>query len=315
MMAEAAALAQGPEDRPLTLARFDTGGTVSGAASAAKQAVAGGAQLLLGPLFSEETEAALGAIDGAAPLVSFSNDGALRGSGGFVMGLEPAQPVSAILRFAKQRGVGSAGVLGEAGNIYDSRAAVAATRISKAIGIASSEPVILPSSSSGADALMWLRETNAGVLPDAVLIPSAGPLFDAAAPALAAAGVQILGTAQAYARPGIDSASASANVWPELGSAWFAAPDPAGFAVFAQLMQARTGAEPGFIASLAHDAVLAARTLAVTGQMGRTGLLRPQGFEGVGGTFRFEPSGLCRRDLVILTMNAEGPVVVAGGNR
>ena len=256
------------------LSVVDTGGSAAGAVRAARAAVKGGATMLLGPLSAEETRAVAAAV--SVPVVALTNDAAARGGGAFVFGITPAQSASAILGYARSRGVRRVLAVDD-GSLW-SRASVAAAKAAEAdlgLSITVVQPV------NGA--------LPAGLEADAAFVPGAAV---AVAPALKARGMQLLATMQALDyRP--DAVGA-------LEGAWIASPDPERFATFATEYAARNGGKPGTIAALGNDAAMIAKTLREADAMTREGVLREAGFDGVTGRVRFRSDGSCARDFAIL---------------
>src|SRR5579863_5945439 len=94
-MLEAAQLALfNTESERMTLVPRDTGGTVDGAANAARSVIAEGAQLLIGPLLAAEVEAVKPlARDAKINVIAFSTATQLAGGNVFLMGFQPRQEV------------------------------------------------------------------------------------------------------------------------------------------------------------------------------------------------------------------------------
>lgn len=294
-MAEAASLALLPEAPPLVLDVIDSGLSAETAAEAAKRAAGDGAAVILGPLFGTQVPAVVAAV-GATPVVTFSNDGALVGSGAFVFGITPAQSVSAILRYARQQGVRQVAVVHDPDEL-GRQAAEAAMRSAPEAGLALTAAIALETAT---DIVERLRQESGGSLPDAVLLPGGGDRLAVYAAALAPTGLQLLGTAQ--------WSSARLSGIPALRGAWFAAPDPAASARFARLLEAGQGGAAGVLAGLAYDATAMSQTLAASARLDRAGLTRSAGFPGVVGSFRLLPDGGCIRELAILTVGGGGGV-------
>ena len=85
--------------------RITTYDTALGAAAAARQAVADGNRLILGPLLSEDVAAVAPiARDAKVPVLSFSNDSSVAGNGVFIMGFVPGQSVERVVAFARGKG-------------------------------------------------------------------------------------------------------------------------------------------------------------------------------------------------------------------
>jgi branched-chain amino acid transport system substrate-binding protein len=134
---------------------------------------------------------------------------------------------------------------------------------------------------------------------DALFIPDSGDGLPAIGDALIAAKFN-----PARVTPLGTSLWNDSRVFPvaALQGGWFAAPDSAGFAAFAERYRARYGAEPARIATLAYDAVSLAAALARTQgsqRFSESVLTAPSGFAGVDGVFRFRPDGTNQRGLAV----------------
>lgn len=291
-MRQAALLADsGPE-----ITAYDTGGTAQGAALAARNALKARAAMLLGPVTAEEASAVAAETAGRVPMIAFSNNAVIRTPGVFIFGITPAQVTSAILRYARSRGVRSVVVIDDT-SPWSAAAALAAGRIQGEIGldvrvltVTAGQP--LPSS---------------GDAPDAVLLPGSGEAVLAAARNLKATGIQLLGTVQA-----LDHRPASLDI---LDGAWIASPDPAAFGRFAGEFRARHGGDPGALAALAYDAGGIVKVLREKGALGQAGLLAETSYPCVTGNARFRTDGSVARELAILVAGPEGykPVAVSQG--
>ncbi len=76
--------------------------TTPGAAAAAQKAIAEGAQLILGPLLSEDVRAVAPIARAArVPVISFSNDSGVAGGGTYLMGYTPAQSIERVVDYAR----------------------------------------------------------------------------------------------------------------------------------------------------------------------------------------------------------------------
>lgn len=292
-MQRAAGLAQGGDSGKMPLPLFDTRDTAEAASDAAARAVAAGAAVILGPLLAGQV-APVAAVAGGVPVISFSNSMAALGGGAFVFGITPSQSVSAILQYARARGVRRLGLVGSA-SAWSEQATGAAARLAPEIGLQLVAASEVAPAASGADLLQALDASEGG-LPDAALLTGDGEQFAAKARILQQSGVQVLGTMQALDRWPADSAA--------LEGAWLSAPNPLAFASFASTYRASHGSSPGAVAALAFDAAQIVSTLAEAGQLDREGLLRPSGFPGVTGAVRFRPDGRCVRELAILTVSS-----------
>ena len=293
-MERAGRLAQPAEgDSAGSLLVLDSAGT-GGAAAAAAQAVSRGAPLILGPLFAREVPAVVAAARGR-PVIAFTNDAAAAGPVAFLLGVTASQSVSAVLRYARGRGVRRVALV--AGPESWGRQAAAAAQVAAASsGLTVTEVTF--DSDARPPLLDRLRAAFGGEPPDAVLLADARPALLDSARLLGAAGVQVLGTSQWADQP--------AAALGALEAAWLAAPSPAAFGEFAQSYRARHQVPPGAIAALAYDAVGIARALNAANRATRAGLLEPSGFTAVTGPLRFQADGRCVREMTILVPSATG---------
>src|SRR3546814_11651300 len=80
--------------------------TSKGAAAAARQALADGNKLIIGPLLSENVKIVSPiARNAGVPVITFSNDVSVAGGGTYVLGYSPAQSIDRVVDYAHPRGV------------------------------------------------------------------------------------------------------------------------------------------------------------------------------------------------------------------
>lgn len=276
---------------------FDTLGTADGAAAAAAAALKRAPALILGPLLADEVPAVAGAVAGRVPVIAFSNDSVLRAPGTWIFGITAAQVTSAILRYARTRGVRSVGVIDD-GSGWSAAAAVAAGRLQGELGMRVTTLAVHPGTALA----------DAGEAPDAVLLPGSSDAILAAARVYKDKGTQLLGTLQALdARP---------EALAVLDGAWLACPDPEAFGTFASEFTARNGGSPGAIAALAYDAAGIANSLRSQNKLDLEGLMSSQGFQCVTGPVRFRTDGSVARDFAIVVARPNGyePVAMSSGS-
>lgn len=270
------------------VAVVDAGDSDASAVAAARAAQAGGARMILGPMFSGQSRAVAAAVD--VPVVSLSNDSSIAGGNLFVFGITPQQSAKSILGFAASRGKRSVATVVPPG-AFGALSATAAQAVAASVGIKMPAPVVAASAAGLVDKI---RAANGGALPDAVYLPVVGGPFEEQAAALKSSGVQLLGSEQ--------WASITPYRIAALQDGWFTAPDPVGFEAFATAFAEVSEADPGVLAGLAFDAVEMARILGRIAQQDRKGLLREAGFDGVVGPYRFQKDGQCSRGLAILSV-------------
>ncbi len=276
---------------------YDSGSTPEDAAAAALNAVDGGANILIGPVFGAQARAVAAAVPGRVPVVTLSNDASLAGDRLFVFGITPEHSVQAVFSLAAQRNLRDIAIVVPPG-AYGAQSVAAAQAIAPALGLRLRAPIVRDSAVGLGAAL-----ADSGGRPDAVYLPTADSSLTPFARAISGQEIQLIGSTQWSARD-LESE-------PALDGAWFAAPDPLRFAAFRDAFTEATGQAAGIIAGLAYDGTELARILGQRGQQNRRGLLDDEGFSGVVGPYRFLPSGLCQRGLAVLKVGA-GDVSLIG---
>lgn len=299
-MERAVALTRPADERGTGFVVMDTGGTVEGARAATARAVSDGAALILGPLFAREVPGVLAAA-GGVPVVTFSNDGDLVGSGVFVLGVTASQGTSSILAYARSRGVRR--VTAIRGSDPWSRQSIEAARISARLAGLELFEIEATDAVTSSDVGALLMAGSGGSLPDAVLFSQSGSEIAPLAARIAGLGLQILGPSR--------WSDETPNFLGAAEGAWIAAPDPAAFGGFAQAFEASHRTAPGLLAGLAFDGATIARRLRSSGRLSRDGLTTPEGFQGALGAVRFSGDGRCTRELAIQVLD-RGALRVVG---
>lgn len=111
---------------PVALLPRDTGGTAAGAANAYATALADGAEIILGPVFSLELQGLRGRPRAEVPIWSFSNDWQQAGGGIFLLGQTPQAEIPQSLRQIEKNGARLLHIL--AADTAYGQAAIAAVR-------------------------------------------------------------------------------------------------------------------------------------------------------------------------------------------
>lgn len=289
----------------------DTGDTPRQAAAAAQAALDAGATLLIGPIFSDATEAVVPvAAARNVPVLSFSNSFARAGKGVYVFGFSPQEQTARVVRFSI-----SSGKLRIAALIPNSPLGeTVRVGMREVLKKAELTPVAeVTYTSQGVDmdkALTQLVPVEGKPNFDALLVPEGGPALDIMLRALATRGVtpanvQFLGT----------------GIWDDpmllhrvnLDGAWFATSPPQSTAQFLDRFQSTYHYTPPRIASLAYDAVALAVTLATSGRpYTNANLVSEAGFLGpANGIFRLRNSGQVERGLAIVRIQAGALQVIS----
>lgn len=333
-MFDAAQLAafEAGDDRFLLIPK-DTRGTPDGAAAAARAALADGAEIILGPMFSEAVAAAAPVARAAnVPLIAFSSDVVTAGDGVYLLSFPPELEIARVTEYAMMQGMMRFGLLAPA-NEYGSRVSSAFNREIAVRGgtlvheeryeqdpdkmlapakrlAAYSKEIIPPELRHGYDPNNPAASSGGGGSVygfQAVLMPEQGTLLRALAPLLPYYNVDIkqvklLGVS-AWNNPRLTRE-------PALRGGWFAAPDPAISSAFEERFRTAFGEAPPKLASLAYDATLLAARL---GQSPRKRdrfdarmIENRGGYFGADGLFRFKEDGSIERGLAILEIQPGG---------
>ena len=286
----------------------DDGGSPQGAQQSAQQAVAEGAEIILGPLFALSVPSvAQVARAGGISVIAFSTDSSIAGRGVYLLSFLPESDVNRIVEYSASIGKKSfAAMLPENayGNVVE---AAFKTAVSRRGGR------IVAFEKYGGDRAAPARNVAQALgRADALLIADDGDSVVATADALTAAGanlrnIQLLGTGL-WDNPRVFGS-------PNLQGGLYAAPDPAGLRAFSGRYRTRYGGEPVRTATLSYDAVALVAALARTQGAQRFSpevLQNPSGFAGLDGLFRFRPDGSNQRGLAVMRVGNGGGVPVAG---
>ncbi len=285
----------------------DDAGSPQGASQGTQQALAEGAEIILGPLFAASVPATaqLTRARGVS-VIAFSTDSSVAGRGVYLLSFLPESDVNRIIDYAASTGKRSFAALlpdNAYGNVVEAAFKQAAARKGRVVAF----------EKYGADRSAAAR-TVAQALgqADALLIADDGDSVVATADALTAAGsnlrnIQLLGTGL-WDNPRVFAS-------PALQGGLYAAPDPSGFRGFAARYRTKFGGEPVRTATLAYDAVALVAALARTQGAQRFApetLTNPSGFAGIDGLFRFRPDGTNERGLAVMKVAQGGGTPVAG---
>ena len=305
-MVDAADMALFEVSADVALMPRDTGSSQENTQAAADRAIADGARLILGPVFSASVPAVRDAAGAAGVnVIAYSTDAAVAGGNAFVMGFLPSGQVERAIAFAKSRGMTKLTAL-----IPDTPYGVAVSAeiagIQQRLGL--QPPHIVTLSRDPKSQIAALGDDP----PQMLLVALGGEQLQNLAGAIgeyaAQHPVQLLGT-------GLWADDPTLGQLPALVGGWYASPVPGNFQDFSARFQAIYNYKPPRIASLAYDSVaLAAAIAKASGNnpnpFTREVLTAPNGFMGIDGGFRFLPTGLSERNLAMLAVGPNGPTVV-----
>ena len=292
----------------VTLLVKDDRSTPEGARAAAQAVLDEGAQAIIGPLFAPNMrEVGRVARSANKPVIAFSTDTSAAVRNVYALSFLVESQVTRVVDFAVSRGRKSFAAMApetEYGNVALAQfQTVAAARGARVQAIERYRP------GGAAAAAQKIAGLADGI--DALFIPEQADQMAAVGSAITGAGIdvkriQVLGT-------GIWN-DARVMRLPALQGAYFAAPDNAGFSVFAQKYRAKFNADPVRIATLSYDAV---SLLAALAQMqGGAGfseatLTNADGFKGADGLFRLRGDGQNERGLSVLQIRNGTTTVVS----
>lgn len=279
---------------------YATAGRASTAAQVADQAIAEGADVIVGPLRSDAANAAaVAARDDGVNVLAFSNNTSIAGGNLFVLGNTFDNIANRLMRYAGSQGRSRVVVVypqTPVGQIARGAIVRAASGTNVQIvgdggfefsqeGIAAAGPRIAATvRSTGANAIM-LTDDSAGALPLlAELLPTSG---------VAPATTQYMGLTRWDVPPQTLALSG-------LQGGWFTLPDPALASRFRARYKAAHGNSPHPLAALAYDGVAAVGALASKNQaLSARNLTQSAGFAGVNGVFRLRSNGTIERALAV----------------
>ncbi|HZP70110.1 MAG TPA: penicillin-binding protein activator [Pseudolabrys sp.] len=289
----------------------DDGGSPQGAQNAAQQAIAEGAEIIVGPLFAQSVSAA-GQVARASnvPVIAFSTDASVAARGVYLLSFLPETDVRRIVSYAASQGKRSFAALlpdNAYGTVVEAAFQQEVARLGGRVVVLEKYPHDVNRTAEAAR-----RVAQAGNQIDSIFIPDSPDAVPQIAQALVANGVdlkrvQLLGTGLW----GDDTRVSSEKL---LEGGWYPSPEQAGFRNFSARYRARYGKDPVRTATLAYDAVALVAALVKTQGAQRFSeqvLTNPSGYAGIDGVFRFRSEGTNERGLAVLRVTPSGGQVVS----
>ncbi|OBV12623.1 Extracellular ligand-binding receptor [Erythrobacter dokdonensis DSW-74] len=277
--------------------RITTYDTSTGISAAARQAIADGNRLILGPLMGDAVPAVQSAARPAGvPVITFSNDTKVASSDVFVMGHDPEQSIRRSIEYARSRGASRFAALLPEGD-YGERSASALDNALRDFGGALvGRESYARGNTSIVSAAQRLRAAGGY---DAVLIADSARLGLEAADELqrdANPRTRLIGT-DLWSGESLLARAAS------MDGAIFSAVSDQRYRRFADSYETRFGNRPYRVATLGYDAVLLTLRIAREWKVGtpfpKNELYDRGGFLGVDGPFRFARTGVAERALEV----------------
>lgn len=293
----------------------DDAGTPQGAQLVAQQAIAEGAEIIIGPLFAQSVSA-VGQVARASniPVIAFSTDASVAARGVYLLSFLPESDVKRIVDFAASKGKRSfAALLPDNGY-----GAVVEAAFQQEVARRSGRVVALEKypldPSKMVDPIKRVAQAAGRV--DSILIADGADAVPQVVASLAASGVnpkrmQLLGTGL-WDEPRIFSTAA-------LEGGWYAAPESTGFRNFSGRYRTRFGQDPVRTATLAYDAVALVAALVKQQpspqRFSEQTLTSSSGFAGIDGIFRFRADGTNERGLAVMRVAPSGGQVISPAPR
>lgn len=287
---------------PIILRSYATNGTPQSARLATAQAIDEGADIILGPVYSQEAKAA-GEIasERGVIVLSFSNNPQIANENVFIMGNTFQNTANRLMQYAFDQGIfrimsvydeNTAGYLGRdaiaKGAVRAGSSVVAdGSYIFSQQGVINAAPQIAQTAKDSLAQALFLTADTAGALPLVTqLLSENGAGSDV---------FQYIG----LTRWDIPETTLSLEA---VQNGWFALPNPVIYQQYEERYQAVYARRPHPISGLAYDGVAVVGALM---QQNRSSTIdvntitQPAGFSGVMGIFRFLPNGQNERGLAI----------------
>ncbi|MDQ2764910.1 MAG: penicillin-binding protein activator [Pseudomonadota bacterium] len=324
----------------LALDVLDTGGTSTGAATAAQAAVSHGDRLILGPLTSSETASVAPiARKSGIPVLAFTNDSSQSQPGIWPLGISPEQQVQRLVAAAQAQGKSHfAGLLPDSD--FGRAMAGALSKATEAAGLPA--PNIRMHSMGMASITATARDLSdyanrrgpidakvkaARALGTAegrsearelAKMPIPPPSFDVLLLADTADALQEIAAILPYydvdrsmvqiVGPALWSSPSSGSA--AVQGAWYAAPDSSTRSSLERDYAAKYGVPPSPLADLAYDSTSIAKVILGSGGRNPAILTQPGGFVGTDGWFALLPDGQVRRGLAVYKIERAGPELI-----
>lgn len=302
----------------IELLPLDSKSTPEGAREAAREAINKGASLVLGPVFTDTTQAAAEVIGDKIPILSFSNNTALTRRNVYLLGFIPEQQIERVVEFAERQGIRQFSALAP----RDSFGEVSLSALRSAL---SGSPKrierynALDATVSNAIERLIARDVPIEY-PESVSLPLTEPKTEAIL--LPEGGRTAISLASRIFRHGNDSGRfrlLGSGQWDDvqllkeqkLYGSWFASSAPNTGNMFEQHFKKTFGYEPIRIASLAYDGValaafLASKSSDPTQPFRRSDITSSDGFSGINGVFRIRKDGRSERALAVIEITRRG---------
>ncbi len=288
--------------------------TAAGAEAAARKLLAGGARIILGPVFGPEARRIAPIAQGArVPLLAFTNDRSAAQPGLYIMGVTPQAQVDRVVGYAVSQGKRRFAILAPAspyGTIVSAAYREAIVKYGATLAQMASYDPNSPDYTGTVEQLGLAHQLEPF---DALMLPEGGAKLRQLAPLLPAfqidpRSVTMLGTGLWANDPALAQETG-------LAGGWYANVAPEKWQAFAARYQGIYGAAPDQRAGLVYDAITLVVALAqqagpdAAPDFNGPAMTNPNGFAGVTGVFRLNPDGTVERSLAVIEVQPGGGFV------
>ena len=296
----------------LVLKFYDTKSTEAGAEEAIRKAIYDGAELILGPLMSEEVNSISKiALSEDIPVVSFTTSPQVLQKGIYSMGLLNGEQIERSISYAAAQGKKDLAVL-----VPNNSTGL--NIVKSALMSAESNGMNLRKvgfyNTNTMDFSSIVREISAGRGFDTVLIADGGNRLKSIVSMFAYNGIMypdvlFLGTASWDGTNLNKETILYHGVYPMISKGY-------GNTYFASKYNETFGENPKPLYSFAYDSVLLASVLSSKNRDDiETGIIGKSGFIGVNGFFKILPTGQSRHSLEMLEITKDGPQVISPADK
>jgi ABC-type branched-subunit amino acid transport system substrate-binding protein len=296
-------------DDRFTLLVEDTA-TAAGPDSAARKLLAGGAKVLLGPVFASDARKVAPIAQGArVPVLAFTNDRTAAQPGLYILGVTPQDQVERVVQYTASQGMNRFAILAPSspyGNIVNQ---AFHNSVQRSNATMAQTALYDPNSPDYTGIIEELSAAYQREPFDALMLPEGGAKLRQLATLLPAfqigpQTVKVLGTSLWANDPALALETG-------LAGSWYASTDPAKWQQFADRYRDVYGAVPDQRAGLVYDAItlIVALGKAPVPDYSDAALTNPSGFTGVTGVFRLNADGTVDRQLAIIEVAPGGGTV------
>ncbi len=292
----------------VTLIPKDTQSSPALAAEAAKEVIAQGASLIIGPLFSSSVSAVAPIARAAGvPVLSLSNNKAVAQPGVYVLGFLPEQQVKRVSEYAALHNITAIGAL-VPNDAYGKTVSDTLSNTLTPQGVRIEPVESYSQTQANLEAAITRIKAGYSRAPfQGLMLAESGPLLRDMLTALKSNGLS--GKSVRFLGTGLwDDEEILAN--PDLRGGWLASAPPQDYASFSRRFVASYAYKPKRLAGLAYDAVaLAAKIALASGgpDYSDLTLTAPDGFIGpADGLYRLRLDGTSERALAVMEITEGG---------